>query len=278
MSDLTPWPARLAAIDRQVPDHYLFTLLLSRPLPAVPGQFVEISVPGVGGFPASLAGLGGTERFEACIRRTGRVTDGLYRLREGDVVGLRGPLGHGFPLERFWGRDVLLLAGGLGIVPLRGLMLALLAQRPRCGRLMLLYGTREPELLLFRAEFESLARQGLLEIRFAVDFAVELPWQDGRHYCRVGLVTELLDNLGLTADRTAVAVCGPPVLYSCVLEELAALGIPASHIFATLERRMKCGIGQCCHCVTGGVAICREGPVFSLEQLRRIPGAIGGGS
>jgi len=273
LHELTPRPATIVAIERQVPDHRLFRLEMDTPLAIAPGQFVELSVPGIGGFPVSTAGLGDTKCFEACIRRTGRVTDSLFRLQEGSRVGLRGPLGQGFRLEAFDGRDALLLAGGLGMAPLRGLLLALL-QRDRCRRILLLYGARTPELLLFRDELVALQRQGRIELRFAVDFAEPLPG-DGV-YCRVGLVTELLADLHDEPAMSTAAVCGPPLLYDCLLEALAARRIPADYIFATLERRMQCGVGHCCHCVVSGVAVCREGPVFSLERLRQIPGAIGG--
>jgi len=173
----------------------------------------------------------------------------------------------------FAGRDVLLVAGGLGMAPLRALLQALLAERERVGEIILLYGSREPEAILFRGELESLAAAGQIKLRFSVDFATELPWSKEAWVCRIGLVTELLHDLTFAAERTVAAVCGPPALYGCVLEDLARLGIDPQRIFATLERRMQCGVGQCCHCVTSGVF--SQGPVFSLAELRQMPGAIG---
>lgn len=272
--EFVPVPAILERVDRTTEDHYLFTFRPGRPLPVAPGQFLELSVPGIGAFPVSTAAYGNGERFVACIRRAGRVTAALYRQCEGAEVGLRGPFGNGFPLDEFWGRDVLLVAGGLGMAPLRGLLQALLAQRQRLGELILLYGTREPDLLLFREELERLAAQGLLRLRFSVDFATELPWTTGSFLCKVGLVSELLEDLALAPERTTAAVCGPPGLYQCVPGELAELGIPSQQIFLTLERRMKCGVGQCCHCVTAGTYICRDGPVFSLDRLQTMEGAL----
>jgi len=233
-----------------------------------------LSIPGVGAFPVSTAAYGSGERFIACIRRAGRVTAALYRQAEGAEVGLRGPFGNGFPLASFWGRDVLLVAGGLGMAPLRGLLQALVAHRRQLGEIILLYGSREPETLLFRRELERYADAGVLRLRFSVDFATELPWKAGSFVCKVGLVTELLEDLALTAERTTAAVCGPPGLYQCVPGELAELGISPKTIYLTLERRMKCGVGQCCHCVTAGTYICKEGPVFSLDQLETMENAI----
>jgi NAD(P)H-flavin reductase len=272
--DFSPIPAAIESVDRSIDDHFLFTFRLPAPLPVAPGQFVELSVPGVGAFPVSSAAYRSGSAFQACIRRAGRVTSALYRLPEGAPVGIRGPFGNGFPLEAFGEGDALLIAGGLGMAPLRSLLQALLSRGEGAGRIILLYGSREPELLLFRPELEDLSKRGLIHLRFSVDFATELPWSNGAFVCRVGLVTELLEDLALSADDTTAAVCGPPSLYGCVLEELAALGLDPRRLFATLERRMQCGVGQCCHCVTGGAFICRQGPVFSLEQLRGMENAI----
>ncbi len=272
--DFLPQPAVIEAIDQRVADHHVFRIRPVHDIQIEPGQFVELSIAGVGAFPVSPSRCGEGRAFESCIRRTGRVTSALYRLREGVPVGLRGPFGNGFPIDQFTGRDVLLLAGGLGMAPLMGLLRRLLDRRAEFGEITLLYGSREPATLLFHDELVALAAQGLVRVRFSVDFAVELPWGMNVASCRVGLVTELLDGLTCTPGQTTVAVCGPPVLYSCVLEELAALGFPPERIFATLERRMQCGIGQCCHCVTGGTFICQDGPVFPLTRLRAIDGAI----
>lgn len=271
--DFLPVPAVIESIDRTVADNHLFTFRLDTPMTVHPGQFVELSIPGAGAFPVSTAGRSG-EIFEACIRRAGRVTDALYRLREGSRVALRGPFGNGFPLEVLSGGDVLLVAGGLGMAPLMGLLQALLADRRRFGEIILLYGSRDPEAILFREQLESLARQKRFRLRFSVDFATELPWTENGFVCKVGLVTELLEDLEFAVGDAAAAVCGPPALYGCVLEELAELGVSPRRIFATLERRMQCGVGQCCHCVTSGIFVCRQGPVFSLEELRAMPGSI----
>jgi NAD(P)H-flavin reductase len=263
-------PAVIESIDDKVADNHLFTFRLSAPMSVAPGQFVELSIPGVGAFPVSAAAHPGGATFQACIRRAGRVTAALYRLDEGASVGIRGPFGQGFPLAAFAGREVLLVAGGLGMAPLRALLQALLAQRDRVGEIILLYGSREPDAILFRDELEGLAAAGSIKVRFSVDFATELPWSPDAYVCRIGLVTELLRDLAFAPARTVAAVCGPPALYGCVLEELARLGIDPARIFATLERRMQCGVGQCCHCVTAGVFVCQQGPVFSLTELRRM--------
>lgn len=272
LNSLQPVPAVLERVSALVPDNHIFTFRPEEPISVAPGQFVEISVPGVGGFPVSACELVRESRIVACIRKAGRVTSALYRLETGAQLGLRGPFGNGFELKSLQGRDVLMIAGGLGMAPLRALLHALLETGQQ--RVILLYGSRNWSTLLFRDELVQLADAGKIELRFSVDL------DDGSHSefesvpCRVGLVNELLHGLELKPEKTAAVVSGPPALYRCVLEQLAGLGLSPDHIFATLERRMRCGIGECCHCVTGGVYLCQDGPVFPLAQIRSMEGAV----
>ena len=274
MNDLQPVPAVLEKIVPMVVDNHIFSFRPELPLALEPGQFVEISIPGVGSLPVSSCDFAHDGLVRSCIRRTGRVTEALYLLEEGDVVGLRGPFGNGFPLEQFAGQDALLIAGGLGMAPLRALLQTLLNEQERKERIILLYGSRHPEAFLFHDELVELANQQRIEVRLSVDFAESLPDSYERIVCKIGLVSELLTDLHFAPRRTVAAVCGPPALYRCVLEELALIGVPATKVFATLERRMRCGIGACCHCVVGGQYICQTGPVFNLEQLRTMKEAI----
>ncbi|PLX84060.1 MAG: oxidoreductase [Desulfuromonas sp.] len=275
MSDgFMPTPAVLAEIEPMLADNALFTFAPSTPMPVAPGQFYEISIPGVGSFPVSACDLVREGRITSCIRRVGRVTSALYTLSPGSAVGLRGPFGRGFDLSLILTQPVLLIAGGLGMAPLRALLKALLETPKRQAKTVLLYGARELSALLFRDELLELSRQGRIDLRFSVDFAAALPDPAAGAVCRVGLVNQLLAGLDLVAAETVVVACGPPALYSCLLEGLAGMGFAPQRIFATLERRMRCGRGECCHCVVAGRYICREGPVFSLTQLREMPGAL----
>jgi NAD(P)H-flavin reductase len=273
MNSLEPIPAYIDSVDPLNEDTSLFTFSSESSFDLEPGQFIEITLPGVGNFPVSTCHPVFNQDIQACIRRVGRVTEALFRLAEGAPLGLRGPFGKGFDLQRFANRDVLMIAGGLGMAPLRGLLLSLLDQRHRFGRVILLYGSREPNSLLFREELVGFANKQQIELRFSVDFAADMQSSFNGVVCQVGLVNELLQNFKLNPTRTVAAVCGPPALYSCILDQLSALGIDEEFIFATLERRMRCGIGECCHCVVGDTYICQEGPVFSLTDLRAMPGA-----
>jgi len=274
---LAPRPAELLSSTVLAHDHRLLVFSDSEHLPPRPGQFVNVCVPGIGEFPVSTAGFSTPRgQIETCVRRAGRVTSALFAQAVGAQLGLRGPFGNGFPLESFADRDALLIAGGLGMAPLRALLLALLEEPYRARSVTLLYGSRSPENLLFAEQLRSLAELGAIRLKFSVDFAKEQPWSNAPGLCRIGLVTSLLDELPPLGEQCVAAVCGPPVLYSCVLEQLCSVGIPAGQIYATLERRMRCGLGSCCHCVTADHFVCSEGPVFSLEQLRSMPGAVEG--
>ena len=268
-----PQPARITRISELTSDVRLFDLRFVDPQLAErfaykPGQFVELSVLGVGEGPFSLPSPP-TRRgfFQLGIRRVGTLTSYLFdHIREGDVVGIRGPLGNGFPVELFRGQDVLLLAGGLGMVPLRGLLQYLLDQRELFGRVILLAGFRSPQLVLFRDELESIARRGDAEIHLSVDDTQGLPWGGA-----VGVVTELLDRVTVDPSRTYAVACGPPVFYKFMLEKVVAMGLGRDRIYLSLERRMECGVGKCGHCGVGYTFTCLHGPVFSYWDALNLP-------
>jgi len=270
---LQPLPATLDSVTPLTADDHLFLFHLEEPIPVAPGQFIEISIPGIGGFPVSPCDLVSGPQIYSCIRRAGRVTSSLFSLETGAPIGIRGPFGNGFDLRQFDDRDVLLMAGGLGIAPLRALIASLL-KTGRHRRLMLLFGAKDFASLLFHDELTRLAESRLLELFLSVDAEHGIDNKMASFPCRVGLVTTLLEELTLRSEATVAVVSGPPVMYRHSLEKLVSLGLPPGKIFATLERRMRCGVGECCHCVTGGVYLCQYGPVFSLEDIRTMEGAI----
>lgn len=238
-----------------------------------PGQFVQLSVPGAGEAPISLAGPPRPDGcLELCVRRVGHVTGMLHTLQPGDRVGVRGPLGNGFPLREWRGRNILLIAGGLGIAPLRSLLYALLMQREDFGEITLMYGAREPSAILFKEDLAELGSRRDMHLFLTVDFVTEEP--PGGLTCNTGLLPTLLKGVNFSTTDTVAAVCGPPALYRCLTEELQGAGIAAERIYLSLERRMKCGIGLCCHCAVGDLFCCTDGPVFRYSDLQGISGAI----
>ena len=267
-----PHAARLVGIQALAPDHRLFTLRLvhdgaRRAFRHRPGQFVMLGIAGTGEAPISLASSPTRpETLELCVRRVGRLTDALFRLRPGDVVGVRGPYGNGFAVDALAGDDLLLVAGGLGMAPLRSLLGYALDQRERFGRVTLLHGARSPAAMLFREEMSALCERSDVDCRLIVDEANEGGWPHA-----VGRLPRLFDGLALDPGRTWAAVCGPPVVYRYVLERLLALAFPKDRILMSLERRMKCGVGKCGHCAIGSAYTCVDGPIFTYWDALNLP-------
>jgi NAD(P)H-flavin reductase len=279
MNTSLPAAATITSIRGLTADTTLFTLNCNDKAAAIevasfcPGQFLELSLPGIGEIPISYCGLPSPDRaIELCIRHVGHVTSPLHGAVPGDTVGLRGPFGHGFPLNSYENQDLLLIAGGLGMAPLRSLLLALLKERPRWGELTLLYGAREAGSLLFQDELQKLAQRSDIRVQLAVDSHEHC--LEGPPNCRVALLPDLLDQLVIQPERTCAALCGPPVVYPYLVTGLKQIGLSDNRIHLSLERRMKCGLGRCGHCAVGTFLCCTDGPVFSHAQLRGIEKAL----
>ncbi|CAK0741445.1 hypothetical protein CCP4SC76_1100006 [Gammaproteobacteria bacterium] len=207
--------------------------------------------------------------LETVIRRTGNVTGVFHGLEAGAEVGIRGPFGSGFNLANFYGQDLLIVAGGLGLVPLRGLIGALMTERDRFGGLTLIVGARSPAETLFRNELAAWRQQDVTVIEL-VDRTDHLPWEG-----QVGLVTGPIATLPLDPAATRVILCGPPVMYKFVLMELRAHHrLPSEHIWLDLERRMRCGVGKCGHCQINSLYCCQDGPVFRFSEIQQYPEAL----
>lgn len=267
-----PRMAEIVQVERLTEKEKLFTLRLEKgqALGQHPGQFVEVSVLGIGEAPISVSSSptrNGT--FELCVRAVGDVTNALHRMGPGDWVGIRGPFGHGFPVEKMRGKDLLFAAGGLGLAPLRSLIQFVLDERESFGRVIILYGARNPSELLFTDELAEWAQRRDVEFHLTVDRA-DATWTG-----HVGVITTLFPGVAVNPRSTVAVTCGPPIMYRFVLIELLAKGIPENQIYLSLERRMKCGVGKCGHCQINGVYCCQEGPVFSYAQIKGLKEAIG---
>jgi sulfhydrogenase subunit gamma (sulfur reductase) len=229
-----------------------------------PGQFVMISVLGAGEAPFSISSTPSRPGLlEFCIRKTGIVTKALFRLKENDLIGLRGPYGNGFPVDQMVARDILIVMGGLGAAPLRSILLYCLDNRDQFGRVILLHGAKRPAEMIFRDEFMSLKEREDLECFLSVDEDDTGRWPEN-----TGVVTTLFPKLAkIDPVNTYALVCGPPVMYKFVLKELVNLSIPKDQILMTLERRMKCGVGKCGHCAIDYIYTCLDGPVFTYWDV-----------
>jgi sulfhydrogenase subunit gamma (sulfur reductase) len=267
-----PHLARITRIYRMGEGDHLFTLRFVEDAVAEdfrhrPGQFVMLSVPGTGEAPISISSSPTRPGvLELCVRRVGRVTAALHRLGTNDLVGIRGPYGNGFPVQDIEGSDLILVAGGLGMAPLRSLLWYALDRRDSFGRLTLMYGSKMPDGMLFRDELVSLVDRTDLHCLLTVDTDPTGTW--GNH---VGVLPKLFDHVRADPAHTYAAVCGPPVVYQYVLKRLLALGFSKDHILMSLERRMKCGVGKCGHCSIGYKYTCLHGPIFTYWDALNLP-------
>ncbi len=232
-----------------------------------PGQFMELSVPGVGEAPFTPSSdCRDEETMEITIVRVGKVTDRLHELKPGSTVGLRGPLGSGYPLEELEGREVLVIGGGVGLAPLRTLMYSLFHMRERLTKLVYRGGCRNPGEILYRDELESWMKRPDLDMRLTVDEADD-GW-DGN----VGVVTTIMDDMDVDFAKAAGVVCGPPIMMKFATYKLQELGVPDSSIYLSMEKNMSCGFGKCGHCRLGNFYCCKDGPVFTYDKIRDFPG------
>jgi sulfite reductase subunit B len=267
-----PEPAEIISVSSMTDVENLYELRLKsgRPLGHDPGQFVQVAILGVGECPISVCSSPtrpGT--FELCIRRVGEVTRHIHQLKESDVVGIRGPLGHGFDVGELHGKDILIVAGGLGMAPARSLVQYILDERGRFGDFHLLYGARSPDELLFSND--------VIHWRESpdVNFHVTVDRPDEQWRGRSGVVTTLFSEVPkLDPTKTMVVIIGPPVMFKFVVLEVLARRIHQKNIYCSLERRMKCGVGKCGHCQANNVYVCLEGPVFRYGQLKALREAI----
>lgn len=267
-----PEMARLAEVRpmTELEKYFKIELPNDRNLGHDPGQFVMLSIPGVGEAPISISSSPSRSNgsFELCVRNVGDVTGALHRMEPGQLVGIRGPYGHGFPIERMRGRDMLFAPGGLGLAPLRSLINQVLDERGTFGRVMILYGAKRPAELLFRDELDEWAARDDVEFHVTVDRADE-DWEGN-----VGVITTLFPKITVDPRNTVAVTCGPPIMYRFVLMEMLGKGLSESQIYLSLERRMKCGVGKCGHCQINDLYCCQEGPVFTYAQIKNVPEAL----
>lgn len=234
-----------------------------------PGQFVEVSVFGVGEAPISITSSpDGSNTFELCVRAVGDLTNNLHKLDSKANIGIRGPFGNGFPIEELTGKDILFVAGGIGIIPLRSLIKYCLERRQNFGRIVILYGAKSPSELLFKDELSQWGQRDDLSLQIIVD-RPDANWKG-----KIGIITELIPPLNIDPNNTVACIVGPPVMYKYVVLELLLKKIPEDKVILSLERKMKCGVGKCGHCQINSVYVCQDGPVFTYRQLKNFREAL----
>ncbi len=265
---MTPRPFVIDRVVKDVSD--TFTLALTaegkeRPFPFKPGQFNMLYVFGVGEVPISISGnpdAGGP--LLHTIRAVGSVTRAMALLQRGATIGVRGPFGSAWPIEAAEGNDIVFVAGGIGLAPLRPAIFRILARRGRYGRVALLYGARTPKDILFRRDLRRWGGRLDVAVQVTVDRAAA-EWRGN-----VGVVTRLIDHAPFDPEEAVALVCGPEIMLRFTTRALMARGVAADRIYVSMERNMKCAVGFCGHCQFGGHFVCRDGPVFRFDRIRDI--------
>ena len=233
-----------------------------------PGQFAKMTIFGIGEIPLGLTSSPTTrDTFQLAVRRVGNVTNVIHQLEVGSIVGIRGPFGRGWPVEESKGKDLLFVCGGIGYFPIRSGFRYALDKREQYGKITMLYGDRCPNDVLFQDENVQYLNRKDIQFLQTVDRDDDKCW-DGN----IGVVTTLFPKIAGDVDpeNTVAMICGPPIMYRFVIQELEKLNIRDDQIFLSLERRMKCGVGKCCHCGIGDKFVCLDGPVFSLAEIRGV--------
>lgn len=264
-----PEPVKILKIEDEGSKSKLFTFVAPRGFNVRSGQFVQISLPGFGEAPISICSDPSLKnKFELCVRKAGMVTGALHNMKVGEKVGVRGPYGRPFPVEMGKQRNLLLVAGGLGLEPLRPAIWEIMKNREEYKKAQIFYGACDENDLLFVKNYDEWKKKIDLHITLDKPKGGKTPMA-----CGTGVVTTLFNKVKLY-DNPVAFLCGPPTMYKFVIKKLKELAFLDSDIFLSLERRMHCGVGVCNHCAVGSFFVCEDGPVFSWAELKDIRGAI----
>lgn len=267
-----PYPARIIRTLPQISDHLLFQIRfddeeMAKGFTYRPGQFVMLSVVGTGEAPFSISSSPTRPGIiELCVRRIGHVTNALFKLSPNARVGVRGPYGNGFPIEELERNNLLLVAGGLGMAPLRSLLWYALDNRSKFKDVTLMYGGRNPDEMLFKYELLNLIDRADVNCLLTVDQDPSARWK-----ARIGPVTDLFSDVEVDSTQTYAAICGPDVMFKFVLQKLLERNFSKDRILMSLERNMQCGVGKCGHCMIGYKYTCLDGPIFTYWDAINLP-------
>ncbi len=249
---------RLKFLDKTLAENFTFN----------PGQFGLYGVFGEGECALCIASPPTRKGyFECTFRRVGKVTTALWDREVGEEIGFRGPYGNGFPIDKMEGKNLIFVAGGIGLFPLRSLIWYALDQRDRFGNITILYGSRSVADLVYKPELAQWESRGDVTLMKTIDPGGQTPDWDGK----VGLVPTILSEVAPSSEDTLAFICGPPIMFKFTLPVLSELGFRDEDTFLTLENRMKCGVGKCGRCNIASVYICKEGPVFSAAEFKSFP-------
>jgi sulfhydrogenase subunit gamma (sulfur reductase) len=253
-SDIKTFTARY--LDREKQERFFF----------MPGKFLMVSVFGYGEMPISISSSPlKTDSIQLTVRDVGNISHAMHSLEKGDTIGLRGPFGKGFPVQRFRKKNIVFVSGGCGLAPMRSLIFAVAGKRQEFGSLQLLYGCKSPEQILFNDNLKEWEKAG----DFKVMLTVDEPAPHWKGHC--GLVTGLFEKTEFSPENSVACIVGPPVMIHFAMKGLRERGFREEQIFASLERLMHCGMGKCAHCNVAGKYVCVDGPVFNGVELAKMP-------
>ncbi len=266
-SPYQPIAATLEKVAEETPNIKTFWLRPAEPLAFRTGQFVELTVPGLGEAPFTPSSSPAVaEQMEVTIMKAGTVTDRLHELQSGAKLGLRGPYGKGYPMEDMYGKELLIMGGGVGLAPLRSLLYQVFEDIDKFSRVMLLYGAKTPADLIYPEQLKEWSKREKFEVLVSVDVG------DNGWTGNVGVVTTLIPKVKLNLDKTVAVVCGPPVMMKFATLELIQMGMAKDRLYLSMEKNMSCGVGKCGHCRLGPYYVCQDGPVFTYDKIETLAG------
>ncbi|MFC1667567.1 FAD/NAD(P)-binding protein [Candidatus Omnitrophota bacterium] len=262
-----PLKTKVAGVCEESPTIKTISLKPERPMHFKAGQFVEMTIPGIGEAPFTPSSSPYEKsRMEISIMKAGRVTGKIHDLKKGDTVGLRGPYGNEYPLSKFEGKNILLVGGGVGLAPLRALFLALVHDIDKYKGILFCCGSKTPSDILYKEcvldKWQKMDKR--------VNFRVTVDKKEGDWKGKVGLVTTTLDNLNIDLKNSVAVVCGPPIMMKFSTFKLLELGYKEDQIYLSMEKNMSCGFGKCGHCRLGDFYVCKDGPVFTYDKISHI--------
>ncbi len=261
-----PIEAVVEEVITETPKIKTLVLRPERPIPFRSGQFIQLTLPGVGEAPFTPSSPPEEPlRLEITIITMGHVTESFHKCKAGDRVGVRGPFGKGYPLDKLEGKEVLVVGGGCGLAPLRALLYSLFHNIEKYKKVVIKYGAKCPEELLYRRMYDEWSKIPKVEFEATVDFG-EPGWTG-----KVGVVTTLLDNLNIDRENSCVISCGPAIMFRFVTQKLLEIGYRPDQIYLSMNRRMSCGTGKCGKCTIGPYYVCKDGPDMNFEKIKDYP-------